>query len=427
MRFSTALVALLLLTTATSLPRAAAQYTISTLSVSLGVDGYATVNYGIAADPTTANITLPLIGSKITDLIITDPNRAPLNYQLGASSVLIYTLGSDAEVSYSTPSLTSKRGDLWSMNLTSPSSLTVLLPEGATIVSVSQVPLQISTIGVRPSVVLPDGPNEVTYELGIVGTKDHALLVITDAEAAINQAKANNLITTYPDTLLAKSKAYYNTGNYVSAEDYANQAKQAITTLTAIAADADANIKTATTLIDKARSEGRTTGLDAAATLLSNAQAAYTSGNYTKASTLATQAITGASSATRPIDTALLAGVVIVVAIVAVTAVLLRRRGGKQVPKPTEVKQLETKGAVDVDHINTMFPDLREEDREVIKLLANSGGQVYADLIRERLQMPKTSAWRLIKRLSGLGIVYEKNVGGRSLIYIDPKYRKEAD
>ena len=65
MRFSTALVALLLLTTATSLPRAAAQYTISTLSVSLGVDGYATVNYGIAADPTTANITLPLIGANV--------------------------------------------------------------------------------------------------------------------------------------------------------------------------------------------------------------------------------------------------------------------------------------------------------------------------------------------------------------------------
>ena len=427
MRFSTALVALLLLTTATALPRAAAQHTISTLSVSLGVDGYSTVNYGIAADPTTANITLPLIGSKITDLIITDPNRAPLNYQLGASSVLIYTLGSDAEVSYSTPSLTSKRGDLWSMNLTSPSSLTVLLPEGATIVSVSQVPLQISTIGGRPSVVLPDGPNEVTYELGIVGTKDHALLVITDAEAAINQAKANNLITTYPDTLLAKSKAYYNVGNYVSAEDYANQAKQAITTLTAIAADADANIKTATTLIDKARSDGRTTGLDATATLLSNAQAAYTSGNYTKASTLATQAITGAGSATQPLDAAMLAGVVIVVAIVAVAAVLLRRRGGKQEPKPTEVKLPEAKGVVDVDHINNMFTDLREEDREVIKLLASSGGQVYADLIRERLQMPKTSAWRLIKRLSGLGIVYEKNVGGRSLICIDPKYRKETD
>ena len=423
MRPTSTIIAILLFATTLFLPCVKAQFTISTLNISLDADGFANINYNISTDPTKANVTLPLIGSKITDLIVTDQNQIPLNYTIGSDSLLIYSLGSNVEVSYSTQTLTSKSGDLWRANVTSPVSFTVLLPEGATLVSVSQIPLQISTLNQRQSLLLPDGPNEITYELGVIGTKDHSLLVITDAETAINQAKANGLVTTFADNLLLKAKNYYNSGNYVSAEDYATQAKNAVITTTGLAGDADSNIKTATTLIDKAKSDGRTNGLDQAISLLNDSQAAYKSGNYTKASNLASQAITSASSATQPIDTMLLiGGTAIIVVLVALVAILLHRRSGRS----ERIKTVEAKGMVDVDLINRQFPDLREDDKVVIKLLANSGGEIYSDLIRERLQMPKTSAWRLIKRLSGLGIVGEKNVGGRSLIFIEPKFRKES-
>jgi len=398
----------------------AANYTISTLTVTIDPDGYTNLEYKVTTDPTVANITLPLIGVNYTNLLITDQNQEPLNYQIQGEVATISSLGSNVDISYSTQSLTSKRGDLWEINVTAPTSIGVTLPQGATLVSISQIPLEISTINQRQSLLLPDGPNEITYELGIVGTKEHSLLVITDAETAINQAKAGGLVVTSAETLLAKAKSDYNAGQYPSAEDYAGQAKNAITAITALASDADATIKTATSSISTAMSEGRTSGLDEANNLLANAKTAYTSGNYTKASSLAARSISYANSATKPGNDLVLyigAGVVIVAIVIAV--LLLRKR----TTRGTSVVSSEVKGKVNIDSIYKRFPDLRDEDKLVIKFLADSGGEAYADEIRDKLDMPKTSTWRLIRRLLGLGIVGERKVAARSLVYIEANYR----
>ena len=422
MRLLGVTLAFVILASITITPNANAQFTISTLTLSLNTDGFADIDYRVTTDPTTANITLPLLGSTITNLVITDQNQLPLSYQLKNTEVTIVSLGSSIEISYSTPSLTSKTGDLWGLNFTAPISTSLILPQGATLVSLSQIPLEISTINQRQSVLLPDGLNEITYQLGIVGTKEHSLLIITDAETAINQAKSKGLVTTFPDTLLAKAKSYFTLGKYVSAEDYAGQAKNAVTTLTAFASEADTKIKIATSLIETAKSEGRSNGLDKAVTLLDSATSAYKIGNYTKASSLASQAITNTSSATKPFDTTiLLAGVAIVAIIVIGAIILLRgRKLTRNVESPPEIY-----GVVDLASIYSEFPDLREEDREVLQFISESGGKAYSDEIRDEFEMPKTSTWRLVKRLLGLGIIGEKKIGVKSLVYIQSKYIKE--
>ncbi|MGD0804360.1 MAG: hypothetical protein ABSA11_09840 [Candidatus Bathyarchaeia archaeon] len=411
----------LLLATTLVIPHVlSTDYTISTLTVTIDSDGYTNFEYKITTDPTVANITLPLIGSNYTNVLVTDQNETPLDYQILGDTAIISSLGSNVELSYTTQSLTNKRGDLWEMNVTAPTSISVLIPQGATLVSLSQIPLEISTINQRQSLLLPDGPNEITYELGIVGTKEHSLLVITDAETAINQAKANGLVVTSAEALLDKAKSDYNAGTYTSAEDLAGQAKSAITAITALASDADTNIKTATNSIEKATIDGRTNGLDKASSLLVNAKAAYTSGNYTEASTTATLAAGDADSATRPINNMVLylgAGTVITALLIA--AVLLRRRSKQKISSGA----LEVKGKVNLDSINRRFPNLRDEDKQLIKLLAESGGEAYADVIREKLDMPKTSAWRMIRRLISLGIVGERKVATRSLVFIEVNYR----
>jgi uncharacterized membrane protein len=401
----------------------ATDYTISTLTVTIDPDGYTNLVYKIATDPTVANTTIPLIGSNYTNIVITDQSQEPLNYQIQGEAATISSLGSSVDISYSTQSLTSKRGDLWEINVTAPTSIGILLPQGATLVSLNQIPLEISTINQRQSLLLPDGPNEITYELGIVGTKEHSLLVITDAETAINQAKASGLVVTSAETLLTKAKSDYNAGKYPSAEDYAGQAKNAVTAITALASDADTTIKTATNSIEAARSQGRTIGLDQANTLLVNAKTAYTSGNYTEASTFATQSINYADSATKPAnDLFPYIGAGALIAMIIVAAILLRRRSMSK----ASVGSSEVKGKVDIDSINHKFPDLRDEDKLVIRFLADSGGEAYADEIREKLDMPKTSTWRLIRRLLGLGIVGERKVAARSLVYIEATYRKDT-
>jgi uncharacterized membrane protein len=91
----------------------------------------------------------------------------------------------------------------------------------------------------------------------------------------------------------------------------------------------------------------------------------------------------------------------LIVAIVAVTAVVLsvllivRRRRGPNVEKTMKA-----------------YPQLKKEDKEVIEFLAEKGGKAFEAEIRERFpDMPRTSLWRLVRRLERLEIVEVKKIG----------------
>ena len=91
----------------------------------------------------------------------------------------------------------------------------------------------------------------------------------------------------------------------------------------------------------------------------------------------------------------------IIIAAVAVTAVVLsviliiRRRRGPNVKKTVKAN-----------------PQLKKEDKDVIEFLAEKGGQAFEAEIRERFpDMPRTSLWRLVRRLERLEIVEVKKIG----------------
>ena len=91
----------------------------------------------------------------------------------------------------------------------------------------------------------------------------------------------------------------------------------------------------------------------------------------------------------------------LIAAIVAVTAVVLsailivRRRKGPNVEK-----------------ILKAHPELKKEDREVIEFLAEKDGKAFEAEIRERFpDMPRTSLWRLVRRLERLELVEIKKIG----------------
>jgi len=91
----------------------------------------------------------------------------------------------------------------------------------------------------------------------------------------------------------------------------------------------------------------------------------------------------------------------LIIAIVAVTAIVLsailiiRRRRGHNVKKTVKA-----------------YPQLKKEDKDVIEFLAEKGGQAFEAEIRERFpDMPRTSLWRLVRRLERLEIVEVKKIG----------------
>jgi uncharacterized membrane protein len=65
-----------------------------------------------------------------------------------------------------------------------------------------------------------------------------------------------------------------------------------------------------------------------------------------------------------------------------------------------------------VKKILKAYPQLMTDDREVIKFLAEKDGKAFEAEIRERFpDMPRTSLWRLVRRLERLEIVEVKKIG----------------
>ena len=107
---------------------------------------------------------------------------------------------------------------------------------------------------------------------------------------------------------------------------------------------------------------------------------------------------------------ALAAGVVFVGG--AVTWITLRRR---RLAAKLYVKE---KRVIDVEKILASKPDLRPDDKEVLRFLAEVGGEAFEAELRSRFNLPKTSMWRTVRRLQREGLVSVKKVGGQNLVYI---------
>jgi uncharacterized membrane protein len=103
---------------------------------------------------------------------------------------------------------------------------------------------------------------------------------------------------------------------------------------------------------------------------------------------------TARADAPIPIDY-LIAAIVAVVAVAISIILIIRRRRGPNVKKTVKAN-----------------PQLKQEDKEVIEFLAEKGGKAFEAEIRERFpNMPRTSLWRLVRRLERLEIVEVKKIG----------------
>jgi uncharacterized membrane protein len=91
----------------------------------------------------------------------------------------------------------------------------------------------------------------------------------------------------------------------------------------------------------------------------------------------------------------LIAAIVAAAAVVLSALIFVRRRRGPN-----------------VDKILKANPQLKKEDKEVIQFLAEKDGKAFEAEIRERFpDMPRTSLWRLVRRLERLEIVEVKRIG----------------
>ena len=101
----------------------------------------------------------------------------------------------------------------------------------------------------------------------------------------------------------------------------------------------------------------------------------------------------GEDSSVIPIEY-IIAIVIAIVVFLIFTLILIRRRGPK------------------VEKIFKAHPQLRQEEKDVILFLAEKDGKVFEAEIRERFpDLPRTTLWRLVRRLEKLEIVKIRKIG----------------
>ena len=105
-------------------------------------------------------------------------------------------------------------------------------------------------------------------------------------------------------------------------------------------------------------------------------------------------------------------GIVIATATVVIILVIIR---GKQQTKahieqqPTiskkESNEPKSEKNIDIETIFKLKPDIRQDDKEIVKFIFDKGGEVFESELRKKFLQPRTTMWRAVKRLERNDII----------------------
>jgi uncharacterized membrane protein len=407
-------------------PSFSEETTPETLFLTVYPDGFVSVEYTVLVDPTFPTQNITVFGQVLEDLLVADKDGLPLDYSIGDNyTVSVYSLGTDEiKLTYLTQDLTSKEGRYWTLTVEAPVSTQIVLPVETTIISLNQVPEMIETSENRVELLMNSSLIEVTYVIGVVGTEEHAQVVLSEAEAALMAIKTLGINITEAEAKLQEAETAFDLGNYVEAETLGYNAKNLAIQISQTATQAQSKIGEAEAAVANAQSNGRTVGLTEAQSLLENAKNSYNNGNYSEAINLATQAIIRAEEAdvllaegtdSLPVY-GIVAALVVVVIIVFVFFFVRSRR-------KTVVREVEEKTRrIDVERIFLVHKDLMPEEKQAVQFLAENNGEAFESDLYEYVKLPRTTTWRLVRRLDRMGIIKRTKFRRQNLIRIKNKY-----
>jgi uncharacterized membrane protein len=386
-------------------------------------DGVTSLNYIFNAEITELQTNVSLLGKNQLNLLVINEDGLPLEYTKIGNNVSIYTLGSSlVNLTYLTSDLTGKTGVIWCLNVSLPVSTQIIFPTGSIIVNLNVIPLEIDVSDGRTSVVMPSGLGFIEYTVNIIKSDILAKETIAEAELAIQMAEKSNIIVERAKSILIEAKTFFLSGNFLEAEEKASDCIDLLNEIIELSGIALSKINAAESAIDSALESGRTNGLDVAKSLLNDARIKYDAGDYGEAVIIADQSLQSAVSAEKEGNNSIFYAGIIVASLATVGMYFYSRKKPAQIVLPTKVEV-----EFDLERLFKEHPELRLDDREVLKFLSENEGEAFAYDIRERFDLPRTSAWRMIKRLQRYDIVSERKVGGQSFISIKETYRRAKE
>ena len=435
-------------------------YIPDSLFIALLGSGDALVEYDVKVPNPKADSTVTLFARQdVRDLIAADYNDRIIPFDPGQdrNQIIMNAPNTTAvRISYSTQDLVNKTGKVWQFSVNSPVGFSVKLPPDSVLTdySGSSSP-SINTVGGQYLLTFDPGVGNVSYVIGVVGTEEHASVLVKAAETTIREAHAQypTIILADAEALLRNATTQLNARNFAVAEELAGRANDAASTTVSQYSDAKNAISNADSQIAAAAGQGAE--VSAARSALQKAKDEFASGNYADAKNSAGDAVSAIGHAA-PQD--LPVGVIIVSVIAAggaAAAMIFIRRRQKHGPRPAPVSESidppktaqrtqETEELPPPEEqprhpsitptINPMSqgdsnllsrivarilkekPHLRPEDQQVLQFLAEKEGAAFESEIRGKFLMPKTTIWRLVKRLEREELVEIRKAGGQNLI-----------
>jgi uncharacterized membrane protein len=91
------------------------------------------------------------------------------------------------------------------------------------------------------------------------------------------------------------------------------------------------------------------------------------------------------------------AGAAIAIAVIAAFAIKMKNKP-KQIVSTSQTTILEKNEPFNIEKVLEM-PDLREDDKEIIKFIHENGGSALESDLRKKFLLPRTTMWRAVKRL----------------------------
>ena len=89
------------------------------------------------------------------------------------------------------------------------------------------------------------------------------------------------------------------------------------------------------------------------------------------------------------------------------------------------IQTIQKNNVADIEMIFKLKPDLREDDKELVKFIFNSGGEALESELRKKFLQPRTTMWRAVKRLEREGVIDIEKKNLQNLVKIRKNMEKQ--
>ncbi|MDW0262886.1 MAG: hypothetical protein QN823_07785 [Nitrososphaeraceae archaeon] len=435
------------------------QYQVNSIFIGILSNGDSVVQYDLRLKTNASEITLPLMGGNINEILVRNYLSKYLVYSFNSSTneIKINTQNeSQVRVTYQTPDLVNKQEREWSFLIDSAFPFTVKLPNDAVVTNLGeQSPSLIRKLGGQNLLSFDKGKISIDYVIGYAGTREQAIISINSAELDLTKAASehNGINLDEVKRIIQAAKIALNQSNFIDAERLANNASDISAVITESFETSKDMISNATAKIENV--QGTNIDTAQASDFISKSNIEFSQGNYPKALEYATLAINSLDNTKQEIlslNTSTFAFILLIPIAASVGIYMFkryRRKNISQLQSSATIKEAQLNSDLSPDtsrennfieqesstkehknNDNSIQSDLhkliadiitqkrnfKSEEKEILFYLSDNEGAAFEGEIRNRFILPKTSLWRLIKRLEREDMIEVTKIGGQNLI-----------